>query len=159
VKDLLMDTETAMSIVRNCLVVTLQGELHDDTLMRIRTDILEKIQATKVRGMILDLCTVRVLDSFAFNFLADTARMTSLMGVASVFVGLQPGVVSSLVDLDVDIDDIHTALNMEEGFEQMQNVISIHEDHEDSEDPDNIITENDERESDSEERWSRGDEE
>jgi rsbT antagonist protein RsbS len=152
-KDLSIDTETAMSIVRSCLVVTLQGELYDETLMRIRTDVLKKIQATKVRGMILDLCTVSVLDSLAFNFLADTARMTSLLGVASVFVGLQPGVVSSLVDLEVEIDDLRAALTMEDGFEQIENVLSMHGDPPDADAADNIIIEDDERESDGEEGW------
>jgi len=154
-KDLPIETETAMSIVNKCLVVTLQGDLYEETLMRIRTDILKKIQATKVRGMILDLCTVRALDSFAFNFLADTARTTSLLGVTSVFVGLQPGVVSSLVDLEVEIGDVRTALTMEDGFEQIQNVLSIHGDLQDAEDSDNTTIENNEWESDVEERWAR----
>jgi anti-anti-sigma factor len=146
-KDLLIDSETAMSIVRGCLVVTLLGELYDDTLMKIRTDILQKIQAAKVRGMILDLSTVRALDSLAFNFLADTARMASLLGVANVFVGLQPGVVSSLVDLEVEIDDIRAALTLEDGFEQIQNVLSIQGGVQDAEDPDSVVIENDEGES------------
>jgi rsbT antagonist protein RsbS len=154
-KELPMDTETAMSIVRSCLVVTLQGELYDETLRRIRTDILEKIQATKVRGMILDLCTVRVLDSFGFNFLADTARMTSLLGVTSVFVGLQPGVVSSLIDLEVEIGDVRTALTMDDGFDQIQKVLSIEGQPQDAEDPDNIPIENDESENDDEEGPAR----
>jgi rsbT antagonist protein RsbS len=157
-KELKIDTDTAMSIVRGCLVVTLQGELYDDTLMRIRTDILEKIQATKVRGMILDFCTVRVLDSFAFNFLADTAKMTSLLGVTSVFVDLQPGVVSSLVDLEVKIDNVRTALTMEEGFEQIKSVISIYEEPQNAGDPDDFLIENDERSCDGEERFACGNE-
>lgn len=157
-KGQLIDSETAMSIVRGCLVVTLQGELYEGTLANIRRDILEKIQAAKVRGMILDLSTVRVLDSLAFNFLADTARMTSLMGVANVFVGLQPGVVSSLVDLEVDIDGIRAALTMEDGFEQIQNVLSIQSEAQDVEESDGIIIENDERQSSGEEGTGRADE-
>jgi anti-anti-sigma factor len=150
-KDLLIDSETAMSIIRGCLVVTLQGELYDDTLMKIRADILQKIQAAKIRGMILDLSTVRALDSLAFNFLADTARMASLLGVANVFVGLQPGVVSSLVDLEVEIDGIRAALTMEDGFEQIQNVFSNQGGVQDAEDSDSIIIENGEEDSDGEE--------
>jgi rsbT antagonist protein RsbS len=149
-KGLLIDSETAMSTIRGCLVVTLQGELYDDTLMKIRTAILQKIQAAKVRGMILDLSTVRALDSHAFKFLADTARMTSLLGVANVFVGLQPGVVSSLIDLEVEIDGIRAALTMEDGFEQIQNVLSIQEGVQDAEDPDSIVIENGEGDSDGE---------
>ncbi|MEJ2165590.1 MAG: STAS domain-containing protein [Desulfobacterales bacterium] len=146
-KDLPTDSETAMSILHGCLVVTLQGELYADRLMKIRADILQKIQATKVRGMVLDLSTVRVLDSPAFNCLAGTARMASLLGVVNVFVGLQPGVVSSLVDLEVDIDGVRAALTVEDGFEQIQNLLAIQEGVPDDEAPERIGDENDERES------------
>ena len=158
-KEQLIETEPAMSIVNKCLVVTLQGELYDEALLRIRTDILEKIQATKVRGMILDLCTVRTLDSFAFDFLADTARMASLLGVATVFVGLQPGVVSSLVDLDVELADVQTALTMEDGFEELKNVLSIHGDLQDAEELDNTSIEDEAWKSDVEERRALANEE
>ena len=150
-KDLQIDSETAMSVVRNCLVVTIQSELHDDILMRIRTDILEKIQAKMVRGLILDFSTVRALDTFAFKSLTDTAKMASLLGVSAVFVGLQPGVVSALVDLEVEIADVRAALTMEDAFEQLQNISSIQDELEDAEDPDNLTIEDDEWENDSEE--------
>ena len=156
--DLLIDIETAMSVVRNCLVVTIQGELYDDILMRIRTDILKKVQATRVRGVILDFCTVRMLDSSAFNFLADTAKMASLLGATTVFVGLQPGVVSALVDLEVEMADVRAVLTMEDGFEQLQNVSSVQDDQENDEDADNVTIEDDDRESDCEERQARVDE-
>jgi rsbT antagonist protein RsbS len=149
VKDLQIDSETAMSVVRNCLVVTIPGVLFDDVLMRIRTDILEKIQATKVRGLILDFNTVRALDTFAFNAFTDTAKMASLLGVSIVFVGLQPGVVSALVDLAVEIADVDTALTIEDALEQLVDISSIQDEPEDDEDADNEAIEDDEWESDS----------
>ena len=136
--DLQFNTKTAMSIYRNCLVVTIQGELYDDLLSRIRADILEKIQATKARGLVLDFGTVRMLDSFAFNSFADTAKMASLLGAATVFVGLQPGVVSTLVDLSVEIIGIDTALTIEDAFEQLQDIAAIHEEPENTEETDNV---------------------
>ena len=148
-RDLKINSETAMSVVRNCLVVLIQGELHDDMLMRIRTDILEKVQATKVRGLIFDFSTVRALDTFAFNFFTDTAKMASLLGVLAVFVGLQPGVVSALVDLEVEIPDVRSALTMEDGFEQLRHVSSIEDEPENA---DNETIEDDEWENDSEEQ-------
>ncbi|MBW2431948.1 MAG: STAS domain-containing protein [Deltaproteobacteria bacterium] len=148
-KDLQIDSETAMSVVRNCLVVTIPGVLFDDVLMRIRTDILEKIQATKVRGLILDFNTVRALDTFAFNAFTDTAKMASLLGVSIVFVGLQPGVVSALVDLAVEIADVDTALTIEDALEQLVDISSIQDEPEDDEDADNEAIEDDEWESDS----------
>ena len=146
-KDLQFDTETAMSVVRNCLVATIPGEIHDEMLMRIRTDILEKVQATKVRGLILDFSTVRALDTFAFNSFTDTAKMASLLGVAIVFAGLQPGVVSALVDLEVEITDVGTALTIEDAFEQLRDIPSFQDEAEDDVDADNQAVEDDEWES------------
>ena len=147
-KDLQIDSETAMSVVRNCLVVTIQSELDDDLLLRIRTDILQKVQTTKVGGLILDFSTVRALDTFAFNSFTDTAKMASLLGVSIVFVGFQPGVVSALVDLGVEIADVDTALTIEDAFELLQNTASVQHEPEDAEDTDNGIIADDEWESD-----------
>ena len=149
--DLQFDSETAMSVVRNCLVVTIPGEIHDDMLMKIRTDILGKVQATKVRGLVLDFSTVRALDTFAFNSFTDTAKMASLLGVANIFVGLQPGVVSALVDLEVEIKDVGTALTIEDAFEQLQGITSIQEQPEDDIEADKETIEDDEWEHDIEE--------
>ena len=147
-KDLQIDSETAMSVVRNCLIVTIQSELDDDLLLRIRKDILAKVQARKVRGLILDFSTVRALDTFAFDFFTGTAKMASLLGVSIVFVGLQPGVVSALVDLGVEIAGINTALTIEDAFEQLQNISYIQDEPEDVEDTDNAIIVDNEWESD-----------
>ena len=147
-KDLQADSETAMSIVRNCIVATIPGEIYDDMLIRIRTDILEQVQATKVRGLILDFSTVHALDTFAFNSFTDTAKMASLLGVSIVFVGLQPGVVSALVDLGVEIVDVGTALTIEDAFEQLQDISSIQDEPEDDADADNETIEDDKWESD-----------
>jgi rsbT antagonist protein RsbS len=149
VKDLQIDSETAMSVVRNCLVVSIQGELNDDLLLRIRTDILQKVQATQVGGLIVDFGTVRAMDTFAFNSFSDTAKMASLLGVSIVFVGFQPGVVSALVDLGVEIAGVDTALTIEDAFEQLQNVSVIQDEPEDAEDIDNVTIADDEWESDS----------
>ena len=148
--DLQFDSETAMSVVRNCLVVTIPGEIHDDMLMKIRADILGKVQATKVRGLVLDFSTVRALDTFAFNSFTDTAKMASLLGVTNVFVGLQPGVVSALVDLEVEITDIGTALTIEDAFEQLWGIASFQDEPEDDADEDKETIEDDDREHDSE---------
>ena len=145
------DSETAMSVVRNCLVVTIPGEIHDDMLMKIRADILGKVQATKVRGLVLDFSTVRALDTFAFNSFTDTAKMASLLGVTNVFVGLQPGVVSALVDLGVEITDVGTALTIEDAFEQLQDISSLQDYPEDDVDADNETIEDDDWEHDREE--------
>ena len=147
--DLQINTKTAMNIFRNCLVVTIQGELYDDILSSMRADILEKIKATKVRGLVLDFGTVRMLDSFTFNSFTDTAKMASMLGATTVFVGLQPGVVSTLVDLSVEISGFDTALTIEDAFEQLYDIATIHDEPEVTEETDNVIIEEHDWENDS----------
>ncbi len=149
VNDLHINTKTAMNISRNCLVVTIQGELYDDILSIMRANILEKIKATKVRGLVLDFGTVRMLDSFTFNSFTDTAKMASLLGATTVFVGLQPGVVSTLVDLSVEIKGFDTALTIEDAFEQLHDIATIHDEPEVTEETDNVIIEEHDWENDS----------
>ena len=149
-KALQFDSETAMSVVRNCIVVTIPGEIHDDMLTRIRTDVLEKVQATKARGLVLDFSNVRALDTFAFNSFTDTSKMASLLGVKIVFVGLQPGVVSALVDLGVEITDVGTALTIEDAFEQLRDITSFQDEPEDDVDLDTKSIEDDDWGRDSE---------
>lgn len=122
-----MDHEGAASgfglhIVNENLIVPVARELDDESLQRLQREILEKAQATSVTGVLIDVSAVRVLDSFAFSALADTARMLSLLGSRPVFVGFQAGVASALVDLDVDLDRIVTALTMEDGLELLRSL-------------------------------------
>jgi rsbT antagonist protein RsbS len=127
VADYSVSFETAMNVVQNCLVVTLQGEIPDEKFVRIRNDILNKIYSVALRGMILDLSQVRILDRFSFTALADTSKMALLMGVQTIFSGLQPGVVSALVDLEVDVSGIHTTLTLEDAFLQLSSGAQTYE--------------------------------
>jgi rsbT antagonist protein RsbS len=111
--------ETGLSIVRGCLVVPIPTDLDDEAIPGIRTEILNRIESTGVRGMVLDLSAVRVLDSFAFEALVHTARMASLLGARTVFSGIQPGVASSLVYLGVEADGVQTARTLEDAFQQL----------------------------------------
>lgn len=108
-----------MNIVNNCLVVPVESELNDAAVLQLQKRILEKTHGASVRGVLIDVSAIRVLDSFHFSILADTARMLTLLGSRTVFVGFQPGVASALIDLEVDLAHIDTAMTMEDGFEQL----------------------------------------
>lgn len=108
--------QAALSVIHKCLVATIQGDLYDDLLLRTRNAILNQIHASSIHGVIFDMSSVGMLDSFMFNHLAETARMTMLLGAKSVFVAFQSGTVSSLIDVDVDLTDITSFRTMEEGI-------------------------------------------
>lgn len=99
---LLSGSAAALSIIQGCLLVSVQPDLYDDLLTEIRERTLLKVYARMVKGVIFDMSAVKVLDSYIFNHLAETAKMTLFLGIRSVFSGFQPGVVSALVDMEVD---------------------------------------------------------
>lgn len=117
------NVKASASIVRGYLVVSLQGLLYDSSLECIRNDILEKIDSHGARGMILDFSALPTLDTFAFNSFSQITKMASLMGVTTLWAGLTPGVVSSLIDLNIDTVGIRAARTTEDGLQLLDRML------------------------------------
>jgi rsbT antagonist protein RsbS len=107
---------TTMHIIHDCLVVPIADELHDDTLSRVREEVLEKVMETRTKEVIIDLSAISVIDSFTAGIINGTARSLSLLGAAVVISGIKPGMAASLVDLGVYFEGITSVLSLEEGF-------------------------------------------
>lgn len=105
-----------MQVVQDCLVVSVQVELYEETLQRLRADLLESIRSSGVRKAIFDLSSVHLLDTHAYDSICDTANMAKVMGTHAVLAGIRPGVASALVELGVDVRKVVMALNLEDGF-------------------------------------------
>ncbi len=113
-------TRVPIQETRGCLVASIQVDLHDELLAAFRRELLERLQACRAAGVILDLSGVELMDAEDFEALRACTRMATLMGARSVLVGLRPGVVSALVDLGVDVDGIEATLDLEEAFRILQ---------------------------------------
>ncbi|MGI9482207.1 MAG: STAS domain-containing protein [Hyphomicrobiales bacterium] len=114
----------AMQVVQDCLVVSVQVELYEETLTQLRTDLLEHIRTSGVRKAIFDLSSVSLLDPHAYNSICDTTNMARVMGTHAVVAGIRPGVASALVELGVDVRRTAMALNLEDGFVQLERLAS-----------------------------------
>lgn len=106
--------------VGNVLIASIQVALHDASAVQFKDDLLEKIHATKARGVIIDLTAIDVVDSFIGRMIADIAAMSGLMGARVVLTGLQPAVAITLVELGLELNGVLTALNLEKGLAMMQ---------------------------------------
>jgi rsbT antagonist protein RsbS len=109
------------------LVVPLQHDLYDRTLKQLETDVLTKIQETECYNILMDVSEISLMDSYAYERLVDIIGMIGLMGGRVLIVGMQPGVAASLVTLDVDVDDIDTVINMDEGYKIFSKTLSENE--------------------------------
>jgi rsbT antagonist protein RsbS len=116
-KEIDMETHVAaMNLVDGCLVATIQFDLNHQVLKVLQEEVLQKLQETRARGLILDCSALALMDSQDFSGLKRLTAMASLLGAQSVFVGLGPGIVSSLVELDVEVDDVQATLTLEDAF-------------------------------------------
>jgi len=116
-------TGATMQISHGCLVVPIQVELSDEAMLEIQTKILEKVSQAEVKGVIIDLASVDILDSFLAQAFLDTGRMASLLGAGTVIVGLKPELASVFIDLGLGFGDIQTAITLEQGFQKLKPVV------------------------------------
>ncbi len=105
-----------MQLSRGTLVASIQVDLAQEVLDRFRSDLLDRVRDSGARGVILDVSGLETLDAEEFTALQRIVRMASLMGARSVIAGLRPGVVSALLDSDVDVEGIETALDLDQAF-------------------------------------------
>ncbi|MBF0230770.1 MAG: STAS domain-containing protein [Desulfamplus sp.] len=111
--------------INGCIIAPLNSEVHDDYIELFQRAVLEKVKLTRSKDVIIDVSAVKFLDSFTFEMLKESANMISMLGAYVVFVGFQPGVASALIDLDVQFDNIFTAVTIEDGFELLEYQKSI----------------------------------
>jgi anti-anti-sigma regulatory factor len=112
---------TSVTVVDKCLIVTLPNDITDDDIKISSSSILARASRSYIKGTILDFSMVYVLDSYSFKALQKVSRAILLMGVMVVWIGLGPGVVSSLMDLNVDVSHIKTAVDLEQGLKMILN--------------------------------------
>jgi rsbT antagonist protein RsbS len=104
----------------NCLLVSIQWELDDQTALQFQEDLLYKIHETGVEGVVIDLTSIDVIDSFIAKILGDVISMSKLMGAQVVMTGIQPAVAITLIELGIHLQDVHTALDLEKGLEKLE---------------------------------------
>lgn len=98
------------------LLVSIQIDLHDDTVERLREDLAEHIVATGARGVIIDITAVEIVDSFIGRMLSAVASMSRLFDAETVLVGMRPAVAITLVELGLSLPGVRTAINAEKGL-------------------------------------------
>jgi rsbT antagonist protein RsbS len=111
-----------LQISRDCVVASIQVDLSHEVLRRFREELLELLHSSGATGVILDVSGIAVMDLQDFEALRRTMAMARLMGAPSVLAGIQAGVVSSLVELGAETDDILAALDLDEAFRVMESL-------------------------------------
>ena len=99
------------------LVVSLLSAATDADLSQLEKELATKVGKDRSNGVVIDLTTVDVVNSYATRTLRGIAQCTRLRGAEMVVVGVQPDVAFAMVQLGLTLDGITTALDLEEGLQ------------------------------------------
>lgn len=102
------------------LLVTIQVDMHDRLAMTLQDDLTAMIARTGARGVLLDISSLEIVDSFIGRMLSNIAAMSRVLDAVTVVVGMQPAVAITLVELGLSLPGVRTALNVEKGMALLQ---------------------------------------
>ncbi|CAA9347633.1 MAG: RsbS, negative regulator of sigma-B [uncultured Gemmatimonadetes bacterium] len=109
------------------LLVTIQVDMHDRLALALQDDLTTQIARTSARGVLIDISSLDVVDSFIGRVLANIASMSRVLDAQTVVVGMQPAVAITLVELGLDLPGVRTALNVERGMAILQAALRAEE--------------------------------
>ena len=106
------------------LLVTIQVDMHDRLAIGLQDDLTRKISETHARGVLIDISSLEMVDSFIGRMLANIAAMSRVLDAQTVVVGMQPAVAITLVELGLPLPGIRTALNVDAGMELLGELVA-----------------------------------
>src|SRR5688572_19653479 len=104
----------------NYLLVTIQIDLYDRLATNLETDLIQMVNKTGAKGVLIDISALSIVDSFMGRILGNIGSMARIMDAETVVVGMQPAVAITLVELGLELKGVHTALNVEKGMDLLK---------------------------------------
>jgi len=98
------------------LLVTIQIDMHDQLALKLQDDLSTAIQKHASKGVLIDISSLEMVDSFIGRMVADISGMGRILGAETILVGMQPAVAITLVELGLSLPGVATALNVERGM-------------------------------------------
>jgi len=102
------------------LLVSIQVDMHDRLALALQEDLTNRISETGARGVLIDISSLEIVDSFIGRMISNIAAMARVMDAETVVVGMRPAVAITLVELGLSMPGVRTALNVEKGMELLR---------------------------------------
>ena len=106
------------------LLVTVQVDMHDRLALTLQDDLTTRIVKERVHGVLIDISSVEIVDSFMGRMIGNVASMSKVLDADTVLVGMRPAVAITLVELGLALPGVRTALNVEKGVELLKTSVA-----------------------------------
>src|SRR5688572_11271998 len=85
------------------LLVSIQVDMHDRLALALQEDLSDRIVETRARGVLIDISSLEMVDSFMGRMLGSIASISRVLDAETVVVGMQPSVAITLVELGLSM--------------------------------------------------------
>jgi rsbT antagonist protein RsbS len=110
--------------IGDCLLVSIQVDMHDQLAMALQDDLTRKIVASRARGVMIDISSLEIVDSFIGRMLNNIAAMSRVLDAVTVVVGMRPAVAITLVELGLTLTGVRTALDVDRGLALVRGMVA-----------------------------------
>lgn len=106
------------------LMLTIQVDMHDQLALDLQEDLTEQIVRHKAKGVLIDISSLEIVDSFIGRMLSHIANVSRILDAKVIVVGMQPAVAITLVELGLSLEGIATALNVEKDMRWLEKTVA-----------------------------------
>jgi rsbT antagonist protein RsbS len=107
------------------LLTSIQVELSDVDVLSFQSAVVHKIVATEAQGLVIDITSLDVVDSYMARVLSDTANMSKMLGAEVIICGIQPYVALALVEMGRGLIGADCVFNLDQALNILNHRISL----------------------------------
>lgn len=105
------------------LLVTIQVDMHDRLAIALQDDLTSRVISDHAKGVLIDISSLEMVDSFIGRMLGNLAAMTRTLGAETMVVGMRPAVAITIVELGLSLSGVRTALNVDKGLAMLTSLL------------------------------------
>jgi rsbT antagonist protein RsbS len=98
------------------LIASIRADLTDGQLLALRDELAERASADRVRGIVLDVGALDVIDSSVARSLRSIVQAVRLRGTETVIVGIRPDVAIAMVQFRLNLEALRAVLDLDEAI-------------------------------------------
>jgi rsbT antagonist protein RsbS len=96
------------------LIASVRSDLSDAQLLALRDDLAMRVGAQRIKGIIVDVGALDVIDSFIARSLRSIVETVRMRGAETVIVGIKPDVAIAMVQFNLNLEPLRAVLDLDE---------------------------------------------